>query len=86
MANVRTGWLVSPGNLEDYEKAISSALDLTDNQRAVISIRARNNVRDKFTTARMQIGTLDVYDEVLGTNLSGTFRKTSDDGEMHRDA
>lgn len=86
VANVRTGWLVSPGNLEDYEKAISSALDLTDNQRAVISIRARNNVRDKFTTARMQIGTLDVYDEVLGTNLSGTFRKTSDDGEMHRDA
>ena len=85
VANVRTGWLVSPGNLEDYENAISSALDLTDNQRAEIAIRARANVWDKFTTARMQIGTLDVYDEILGTNLSGTFRKASDDGEIHRD-
>ena len=86
VANIRTGWLVSPGNLDDYEKAIGSALDLTYSQRAEIAIRARANVRDKFTTARMQIGTLDVYDEVLGTNLSGNFRKTSDDGEMHRDA
>ena len=86
MANVRTGWLVSPGNLEDYEKAISAALDLTDNQRAEIAIRARANVRDKFTVARMQIGTLDVYDSILGTSLSGTFRKTSDDGGNHRDA
>ncbi len=75
VANVRTGWLVSPGNLEDYENAISSALDLTDYQRAEISIRARANVRDKFTTAKMQIGTLEVYDEVLGTNLSDRFKK-----------
>jgi glycosyltransferase involved in cell wall biosynthesis len=77
VGNTRTGWLVSPGNLEAYEKAIASALDLTDNQRAEIAIRARANVRDKFTTVRMQIGTLDVYDEVLGTNLSNTFKANS---------
>ncbi len=77
VANMRTGWLVSPENLEEYEKAIGSALDLTDNQRAEIAIRARANVRDKFTTASMQVKTLDVYDEVLGTNLSGTFKTNS---------
>jgi len=68
-ANDRTGWLVSPGDIADYETVLVEALALDRSARAEIGARARNHVTDKFSTSQMQRQTLAVYDGLLGTSM-----------------
>lgn len=69
-ADLRTGWLVPPGDLEAYAQALSEALALTPDQRAAMVKRARANILNTFTTVAMQTKTLSVYDALLGTSLT----------------
>lgn len=73
-ADQRTGWLVTPGDLDEYEAALSEALSLDDAQRAAIAARARQHVVANFTTANMQRQTLGVYAELLDTQSARFFR------------
>lgn len=68
-----TGWLVSPGNVEALADRIRLALMLTAAERSQIGARAHSRVKALFQLAQMQIKTLAVYDELLGTELVEQF-------------
>lgn len=76
----RTGWLVPPGNLPDYEAALIDALSLADTERTAMGDRARQHVTTAFSTFEMQRATLAVYDSLLKTEMERRFLET-----MHPD-
>jgi glycosyltransferase involved in cell wall biosynthesis len=73
----RTGWLVPPGNLPDYEAALIDALSLANTERAAMGHRARQHVTTTFSTFEMQRATLAVYDSLLKTEMEGRFLETA---------
>ncbi len=70
----RTGWLVRPGALDDYEAALREALALSPADRERFAARASRNIRENFSTANMQRQTLEVYDRLTGWDLAARFR------------
>ncbi|MBT4888119.1 MAG: glycosyltransferase family 4 protein [Rhodospirillales bacterium] len=62
-----TGWLVPPGDSSALANAIEKAVSLDEKKRAVLAIKATDNIRDNFSTEAMCKKTLDVYDEVLAS-------------------
>lgn len=74
-ANDRTGWLVAPGDIDNYESVLLEALSLDDAARAEIGARARSHVMEMFSTFKMQRLTLAVYDELLKTSMQLTFAR-----------
>ena len=60
-----TGWLVPPGDVEALAAAIDRVLELDEETRGALAIRAIANVHENFSKASMCAKTLDVYDEVL---------------------
>lgn len=65
-----TGWLVPPGNADVLAATLSRALALTGRERSELGARARAHVRANFTLDSMKRATLEVYDELLGTDLA----------------
>lgn len=74
-ANDRTGWLVAPGNIDNYESVLLEALSLGDASRTEIGTRARRHVMEMFSTFKMQRLTLAVYDELLKASMQLTFAR-----------
>jgi glycosyltransferase involved in cell wall biosynthesis len=68
-----TGWLVPPGDADALAAAIRKALMLSPEQRAAIGGRASARASAEFALSQMQIKTLAVYDELLGTHLAESF-------------
>ena len=68
-----TGWLVPPGDVETLAARIKLALALTPAERAVIGAHGSARVNALFDLAHMQVKTLAVYDELLGTQLAEAF-------------
>src|SRR6185295_5522868 len=68
-----TGWLVPPGDAPALAGAIRAALALSSEQRAAIGGRASARASVEFALWQMQMKTLAVYDELLGTHLAETF-------------
>jgi glycosyltransferase involved in cell wall biosynthesis len=68
-ASARTGWLITPGDIDGYEAALTEALSLSGEARAVLGRRARGHVAREFSTFQMQRATLAVYDELLNTDF-----------------
>ncbi len=68
-----TGWLVPAGDSDALAAKIALALKLTPEERAAIGARAHARVNALFELAQMQSKTLDVYDELLGTDLARQF-------------
>lgn len=60
-----TGWLVESGNVDEMYEAIKEALELTDDQRAVLATTAMAHVAGHFTVQKMCEDTLNVYAELL---------------------
>jgi glycosyltransferase involved in cell wall biosynthesis len=65
-----TGFLVPPGDVAALSAAIGRALALPDEARDCLGWRARHSVLNSYTTALMQQATLDVYAEVLKTEVA----------------
>jgi glycosyltransferase involved in cell wall biosynthesis len=61
-----TGWRVAPGNADHLAAALDYALNLTDAERQAVGQAARSAVIEHFTTRRMQLATMAVYQELLG--------------------
>ncbi|TMJ72947.1 MAG: hypothetical protein E6G91_09650 [Alphaproteobacteria bacterium] len=76
-ADATTGWLVPPGDAGALAERLSGALALTGAERSAIAQRARAHVLAQFTVESMQLGTLAVYDRLLGTVLERRFREAS---------
>jgi len=77
-ADNATGWVVPVEAPARLANAIAEALLLSDRERRELGARARANVAEKFTTARMQRETLGVYDECLRSALVASFDSASD--------
>lgn len=60
-----TGWLIEPNNPEALANAISEALSLNANQRAILATRSMTHVAENFTKEIMAEKTLNVYAELL---------------------
>lgn len=80
--DARTGWRVTPGDPAALADAIAAALALPGAAREAMGARGRAHVLANFSTARMQAGTLDVYDSLLGTALGGAFRALAGTAEL----
>ena len=72
-----TGWLVPPGDAAALAAKIRLALNLAPEARTVLGSRACKRVAAKFTLRAMQLATLKVYDELLGTSLAARFAQQS---------
>ena len=68
-----TGYLVPKGDVAALADRIQTVLALTPTKRAEIGERARARVGKQFNLAQMQMKTLAVYDELLGTRLAELF-------------
>ncbi len=68
-----TGWLIPAGDADALAAKIALALKLTPDERSAIGARAHARVSALFELAQMQSKTLQVYDELLGTDLAQRF-------------
>ena len=60
-----TGYLVKPGNAEELAIAIKKVLNLSDQERAMMSTKGMTNAAHNFSKELMMERTLDVYEELL---------------------
>jgi glycosyltransferase involved in cell wall biosynthesis len=68
-----TGWLIPAADSDALAAKIALALNLTPDARSAIGARAHARVSVLFELAQMQAKTLQVYDELLGTDLARQF-------------
>lgn len=61
-----TGWLVTPGNVQQLTAALNEAISMDTRQRAALATHAMSHVAQNFTNEKMCAATLDVYAELLG--------------------
>jgi glycosyltransferase involved in cell wall biosynthesis len=60
-----TGWLVPPNDVGALAKTLEKALNLSPEERTVLSQKGIANIRNNFSKDTMCAKTLDVYNEVL---------------------
>jgi glycosyltransferase involved in cell wall biosynthesis len=63
--DLRTGWIVNPGDPIDLARAISSALALDAAAYRALAVRARQFAEYMFSPRRVAAATLDVYSSLL---------------------
>ncbi|MGD9828334.1 MAG: glycosyltransferase family 4 protein [Hyphomicrobiaceae bacterium] len=76
----RTGWLVPPGDAVALARALVEAMGLDGGGREALGMRARRHVAMRYSLEAMQLGTLAVYDELLGSGLAARFKAATDLG------
>lgn len=65
-----TGWLVPPDDAQSLTDAISEALAMPTGDLNRMGQRAREHVLNSFSLRQMKQQTLQVYDQLLGTELA----------------
>jgi glycosyltransferase involved in cell wall biosynthesis len=68
-----TGWRVQPENPSALAKMLENIILMPNEQRTELGIRARQHVMRKFSLQTMQLETLKVYDNLLGSDLASQF-------------
>jgi len=66
----KTGWLVPPSDPDALAAAITEALSLDANQRAVLATRSMARVAENFTKDIMAEKTLNIYAELLQNKMT----------------
>lgn len=61
----KTGWLATPGDVDDLTRALASALDLSEADRARLAKRARAHITKFFSKEKMCQKTMEIYDNLL---------------------
>jgi len=73
----RTGWLVEAGNAEALAAAFTEALTLSQEERSNMGKRAIRHVHTHYALEQMKRKTLEIYDQLLRTNLADNFDSAS---------
>lgn len=60
-----TGWLVSPGEVDQLVRALVQVLSLTPEKRAKLAAKGRDHVIAEFSLEQMAERTLNVYAKAL---------------------
>ena len=68
-----TGWLVPPGDGAALARALRHVLTLSEEDRHRLATRARSHIATNFSSDRMRLSTLGVYDELLNTALAEAY-------------
>jgi glycosyltransferase involved in cell wall biosynthesis len=74
VVRVDSGWLFRCNDGPALAEALTQALVLTEDERREIAHRAMRRVAAAFSTAALQMRTLEVYDGLLGTQLARSFK------------
>ena len=61
----KTGWLAEPNDADDLARALASALDLSQTERARLAKRARTHITKFFSKEKMCQKTMEIYDNLL---------------------
>ena len=61
----KTGWLVKPNDVDALTSALTSALDLSQTERARLAKRARAHITKFFSKEKMCQKTMEIYDNLL---------------------
>ena len=61
----KTGWLAKPNDVDDLTSALTSALDLSQTERARLAKRARAHITKFFSKEKMCQKTMEIYDNLL---------------------
>jgi glycosyltransferase involved in cell wall biosynthesis len=77
LADQITGWLVPSGDATVLAEQLANALAMSPSERGRMGERARAHVLRHFTLQAMKAQTLDVYDQLLGTDLRARFMAAS---------
>lgn len=75
-----TGWLFPGGDAQALAGALDLALSLGPKAHEAMGIRARRHIEENFSLERMRDATLAVYDELLGSRLAKSAKKTPKSG------
>lgn len=66
----KTGWLAAPSDVNDLARALASALDLSQTERARLAKRARAHITKFFSNEKMCQKTMEIYDKLLQDRAS----------------
>jgi glycosyltransferase involved in cell wall biosynthesis len=66
----KTGWLVAPGDVNAWAKAIATAIDLGPGRLAAMGQAAANRVRQLYSNDAMCAATLAAYERVLSARAA----------------
>jgi glycosyltransferase involved in cell wall biosynthesis len=67
--DVRTGWLVKPGDAADYAKALGLAFALDDTAYRAMTARARQFAEYMFSPQSVAVATRAVYTSLLARDI-----------------
>jgi glycosyltransferase involved in cell wall biosynthesis len=70
-----TGWVVPCHDPAAIAERIAQAVAFSPQERATLGVRAQHHVAANFSLGQMQLATLKVYDELLGTSLAARFEQ-----------
>ncbi len=66
----QTGWRIPPKNPEILARTLENLLNLNQKNRENMGARAQAHVAKNFSLHQMKFRTLEIYDELIGSNLS----------------
>ena len=70
----RTGWLVDPADPEKLAAALEEVLGLADADYQLMAENAVANVTRNFSDDLLKIHTLEIYDQLLGTDFASRYK------------
>lgn len=72
-----TGWLIPPSDSQALASVIAEALSLSPEASKAMGQRGRVHVATNFSLNAMKLKTLNVYDELLGSQMSEKFTENN---------
>lgn len=67
----KTGWLVEPGNVEEFKNTLEKVLDISDKQREEVTKSAKRHVQSNFSLDGMTSKTIHIYENIIHKSAKG---------------
>ena len=67
----KTGWLVEPGNVEEFKNTLEKVLDISDKQREEVTKSAKRHIQNNFSLDGMTSKTIHIYENIIQKAAKG---------------